>query len=219
MAVITISRDLGSGGLDIAVQVAKTLGYELVDKRTAETIFRQYGLTRFDEVYDSAPNLLDLVNANNLLIVSMLNEIVRAVARRGNTVVLGRAGFAILEGYADVLHVRVQAPFADRVQRVMDRERLTDRQAVEERVREDDEVHRKYVKFFYNKEWDESSNFALVLDSGSVSANAAVEQIVAAAKALDQQSRSKEASSTAMIEVDPVLADAVAKAITYPLPS
>ncbi len=219
MAVITVSRDLGSGGLDIASQVAKTLGDELVDKRTAETIFRQYGMTRFDEVYDSAPNLLDLVNANNLLIVSMLNEIVQAVAKRGNVVILGRAGFAVLAGYADVLHVRVQAPFDVRVQRVMDREGLSDRQAAEARVREDDEVHQKYVKFFYNKDWDAASNFDLVLDSSTLTTDAIVKQIVDAAKALDQQAPPKDAPTTASIEVDPVLADAVDKAIAYPLPS
>src|SRR5262245_65428898 len=119
MAVITISRELGSGGVDIAQQVAKTLGYEFVDKRTTEGIFRQYGLTKFDDVYSSAPTFLDLLNADNLLLVSMANEIVEAMAKRGNIVILGRAGFAVLADYADVLHVRLQAIFSERLQRVM----------------------------------------------------------------------------------------------------
>ena len=96
MAVITISREPGSGGFEIAQQVAKSLGYALVDKRTTDGIFRQYGLTRFDDVYSSAPSILDLINADNLLLVSMSNEIVEAVAKRGNVVILGRAGFAVL---------------------------------------------------------------------------------------------------------------------------
>ena len=62
MAVITISRELGSGGLDIAQHVAKTLGYEFVDKHTADGVFRQYGLTKFDDLYSSAPSFLDLIN-------------------------------------------------------------------------------------------------------------------------------------------------------------
>src|SRR3954466_11719981 len=102
MAVITISRALGSGGLDVAQQVAKTLGYEFVDKRTADGIFRQYGLTKFDDVYDSAPSFLDLLNADNLLLVSMFNEILEAMAKRGKIVIFGRAGFAVLANYADV---------------------------------------------------------------------------------------------------------------------
>ena len=219
MTVITISGELGSGSFDIAQQVAKTLGYEFVDKRTTDGIFRQYGLTKFDDLYSSAPNFLDLINADNLLLVSMSNEILEAVAQRGNVVILGRTGFAVLGDYADVLNVRIQAPFSERVQRVMAREGLTDRQAAEERVREDDNVHRKYVQMFYNKHWDEASNFDLVLDTGSLSSDAAVKQIVEAARALEQKAPGKDAATTAQIEVDPVLADAVAKVIAYPLPA
>ena len=97
------------------------------------------------------------------------------------------------------------------------RERLTDLQAAEERVREEDNVHRKYVQMFYNKHWDEESNFGLVLDTGSLSSDAAVKQIVEAAQALEQKAPGKDKATTAQIEVDPVLADAVAKVIAYPL--
>jgi cytidylate kinase len=219
MAVITISRALGSGGFEIARQVAARLGYEFVDKQTTDAIFRQYGLTRFDELYGSVPSFLDLLNANNLLLVAMANEILEAVAKRGNVVILGRAGFALLGGYADVLNVRIQAPFAERVRRVMAREGLTDLQAVEARVKEDDNVHRMYVQRFYNKQWDEPSNFDLNLDTGSLSSDNAVKQIVEAVRALEQKAPGKDAATTAQIEVDPVLADAVAKAIAYPLPA
>ena len=91
MAVITISNELGSGGVDIGQRVAKSLGYEFVDKRTSDSILRQYGLTKFNEVYSSAPSILDLLNSDNLLIVSMLNEILEALAKRGRVVILGRA--------------------------------------------------------------------------------------------------------------------------------
>ena len=218
MAVITISRQLGSGGFEIGQQVAKSLGYEFADKRTAEGIFRQYGLTKFNVLYDSAPGILDLIRADNLLIISMLNEILAALAKRGNVVILGRAGYAVLGQYADVLHVRIQAPFSERVQRVMARESLTDLQAAEERVREDDNVHRIYMQRFYNKHWDDPANFHLVLDMGSLSGAMAVQQIVAAARALDQKAPEKDAITTATIEVDPVLADAIAKTMAYPLP-
>jgi len=219
MAVITISREIGSGGRDIARQVAKTLGYEFVDKHTTDGVFRQYGLTKFDDLYSSAPGFLDLLNTDNLLLVSMSNEILEAVAKRGNVVILGRAGFAVLADYPDVLHVRLQAPFAERVQRMMAREGLTDRQAAEERVREDDNVHQKYVQRFYDKQWDEPSNFDLVLDTATLSGDEAVRQIVEAAQALEQKQPEKDAATTAAIAVDPVLADAVAKVIADPLPA
>ena len=195
MSVITISRELGSGGSEIAREVAVSLGYALVDKQTTDAIFRQYGLTRFDELYSSVPSLLDLLNADNLLLVAMANEIIEAVAQRGNVVILGRAGFAVLAGCADALHVRVQAPFSERVQRVMDREGLADFDAAVERVKEDDEVHGKYVHRFYNKQWDDPSNFNLVLDTGSLSVEEAVKQIVEAAREVDRKPQLQDAAT------------------------
>ena len=166
MAVITISG-AWQWRLDIARQVAKQRSYEFVDKRTTDGIFRQYGLTKFDDLYSSAPSILDLLNADNLLLISMANEIVEAVAKRGNVVLLGRAGFSVLGSYADVLNVRIGVPFSDRVQRVMAREGLTDLDAAMARVKEDDEVHRKYVQRFYNKQWDDPTNFDLIIDTAS----------------------------------------------------
>jgi cytidylate kinase len=217
MAVITISRETGSGGFQVAKGVAESLGYVLVDKFTTESIFRQYGLTRFDDVYSSAPSILDLLNADNLLLVSMANEIVEAVAKRGDAVILGRAGFAVLSGLADVLHVRIQAPFSERVQRVMEREGVADVDAAVERVKQDDEVHRKYMARFYNKQWDEPSNFNLVLDTGSLPVAEAVKQIVDAARGLDRKVQPADAATSASLQVDSVLADAVAKALAGPV--
>lgn len=216
MAVITISGELGSDSLDIAQHVATRLSYEFVDKRMFDEIFRQYGLTKFDDLYSSAPSFLDLLNADNLLLVAMANEITEALARRGNIVILGRTGFAVLGGYADVLHVHITAPVSERVQRVMASEGLADRSAAEQRVHEDDSVHRTYVQRFYNRHWEDPSNYNVVLDMGSLSNATAVQRIVEAAHVLEQKTPGKDAATTAQIQVDPVLADAVARVMAYP---
>lgn len=218
MAVITISNELGSGGVDIGQRVAQSLGYEFVDRHTSDRVFRQYGLTKFRQVYNSAPSILDLLNSDNLLIVSMLNEILEALAQHGNIVVLGRAGFAVLGRYVDVLSVHIKAALPDRVQRVLAREGLTDAAAVEEQIREDDNMHRKFVQRFYNRQWDDPVSFGLMLNTSALSADTVVKQIVDAARALEQRSLSKDAVTTAMIKVDPVLADAVAEVLTHPSP-
>ncbi|MCG3212312.1 MAG: Cytidylate kinase [Anaerolineae bacterium] len=213
MTTITISREYGSGGADIARQVAKTLGYEFVDKRTIEGIFRQYGLTKFNELYTSAPSFWDLTNATNLLIVSMLNEVMEALAQRGQMVILGRGGFASLSDYADVLNVRIQAPPAIRVERVMAREKLANRQQAEERVTEDDKARRKFIQMFYNKRWDAESYFNLVIDTGSVSSELAVNWIIEAARGLEQKQFEPGVATSQQAAVDPVLVDAINKVL------
>jgi len=212
MAVITISRELGSEGSSISRQVAQQLGYTFVDKHTIEGVLRQYGLVKFKDLYESTPRFWDLANATNLLIIAMLNETIQALAQRGKTVILGRGGFAVLGDYADVLHVRIQAPFAVRVERVMVRENLPDRQQAEQRVHENDEMRRKFIQLFYHKRWDAESHFSLVIDTGALSTELAVNQIVEAARALEQRDLAQ-AVTTQTIAVDSVLADAIDKVI------
>lgn len=219
MATITISREYGSEGRKVGEEVAKSLGYEFIDKRVIEGVFRQYGLTKFGDLYTSAPSFWDVANANNLLIVSMLNETMEALAHRGRMVILGRGGFASLNEYADVLNVRIQAPFSARVDRVMARENLTDRQQAEERVREDDKARQKFIKMFYNKDWDVETYFNLVVDTSTVSTDMAVNWIVEAARALEQKEFDRGVVTTQRIKPDPVLVDAIDKAMQNSLPS
>jgi cytidylate kinase len=218
MTTVTISREFGSEGAKIAKQVAEILDYSLVDKRILEGVFRRYGLTKFGDLYESTPSFWDLANANNLLIVSMLNETMEALAHRGRMVILGRGGFASLNEYVDVLNVRIQAPFPDRVERVMAREKISDRRQAEERVRKDDKARQRFIKMFYNKEWDVETYFNLVIDTSTVSTEMAVEWIIDAARALEQKQFARDALMAQQAEVDSVLLDAIEEAFQNPLP-
>ena len=71
------------------------LGYTLVSKSILEGIFRQYGLTKFDELYTSPPTVWDLANAKNLLIVSMLNGTMEALAHRGDMLYWGGVAMSL----------------------------------------------------------------------------------------------------------------------------
>lgn len=217
MAVVTISRERGSGGAEIGQQVAESLGYDYVDKNTIDGVFRQYGMTKFDDLYDSAPGLLDLFSHDNLLTIAMLNEMMEAIAQRGKAVIVGRGGFAVLGSYADVLDVRIEAPVSIRVERIMARENLANVDEAAARVAEDDTMRRKFVQMFYNKSWDDKANFDLVLDTSDLSYDAAVTQIVDAVNALERKPLGPGAMTTASITVDPVLVDAVARVMAYPL--
>ncbi len=218
MGAITISSELGSGGDEIADRVAKDLDFEVVNEDTSDRILRQYGLTKFKELYDSGPSLLDLVRVENLLIISMYNEILEALARRGRVVILSRVGFAVLGGYAGALNVHVVAPVAQRARRIMASQGLTDAATAEERLREDDSAHRTFVRRFYNRQSDEPAGYGLTVDTGSTSVDDATRQVVEAASAAFRTSAVAGATTTAAIEVDPVLASAIADVMGDPVP-
>jgi cytidylate kinase len=81
-------------------------------------------LIEFDAEYYALPSFLEKLTDEHRIdrrdtAVHMLNRAIRAAALHGNVVILGRSGFEVLAPFADILHVRLQAPLAVRVTRVM----------------------------------------------------------------------------------------------------
>ena len=219
MKTIAISRLIGSEAAEIARRVSQALGYALVNKSVLEGIFRQYGLEKFGELYTSPPNVWDLANAKNLQIVSILNETMEALAHRGDMLILGRGGYASLSKYADVLNVRLQAPFSVRVARVMAREHLDNPLRAEQRVKEDDTARQKFVSRFYNQAWDNGSQFDLAIDTDTISIEMATDWIIEAAKALSRKEFEPNAVTAERAKVDPALLEAIDVALARQVPS
>jgi cytidylate kinase len=209
MSVITISREFGSGGIYIAQQTAQVLGFHFADKKVIGTVLGQYGLAEFDNEYDSLPGFWDRFDTHRMerrdLMADMLNRAILALAHHGNIVILGRCGFAVLRGYADVLNVRLQAPVENRIQRVRERQKMTEPGQAEAAVKEGDRVRSSFIETFYGVSWDSARAFDLVLDTSKISTELAITTVAEAAKALPVN----EGHSIRAIEPDPVLAAAV----------
>jgi cytidylate kinase len=215
MSAITISREFGSKGEYIAERIAQALDYHLVDKEFVGHLLDRYGLVEFHDEYDSRLDFWDRFNADRekrrAVMVNMLNQVMRAVAHHGNVVILGRSGFAALAGFADVLHVRLQAAFPVRVARVMAQQQMSTEQA-EAAVRENDRVRAAFVEEFYGVKWGTAFAFDLVINTGAISPDLAVTWVVDAVKAFASPPETG-MPSTRSIEVDAVLAAAVSDAL------
>jgi cytidylate kinase len=137
---------------------------------------------------------------------------VRAVAQHGDVVILGRSGFAILGSFADVLHVRLQAPFAARVARVLAQQTMTTEQA-EAAVKERDRVRTAFVEEFYQVPWGAIQAFDLVVNTDKISPDLATTWVIDAAKAF-VTGPAGDKPTTGSIEVDAVLAGAVSEELS-----
>lgn len=208
MCVITVSREFGSDGSAIAQNVAQALGYQFVDRQAIAKILSQYGFVEYTDDYDSAAGFWDRFDARKTEMVSMLNRVIQALAHRNNIVLLGRGSFAVLGDYADVLNVRLQAPLAVRVQRVMEGQNLTNVEATETLVKENDKKRAAFIESFYGNQWVTAKAFDLVVDTAKISPEIAGRWIIESAQTIDAQDKIGK-RTTAAIEVDPVLAKVV----------
>jgi len=211
MSVITISREFGSEGDYIAQQVAQTLDYHSVDQKFIGIILGQYGYVEFDKEYATLPTFWERFDAQREkqrdVMVNMLNQVIQAVAHHGNVVILGRSSFEVLGGFADVFHVRLQAPFSVRVGRVMAQQKIPVEQA-EAVVKNNDKVRIAFVEEFYRIPWDAIHAFDLVINTGKISPDLATSWVIEITKA-SMTSLETDKPTTASIVVDRILAETV----------
>lgn len=211
MSVITISREFGSEGDYIAQQIAQILNYHYVDQKIIGTILGQYGFVEFDKEYATLPTFWERFDAQRETqrdeMVKMLNKVIHAIAHHGNVVLLGRSGFEVLSGFADVLHVRLQAPFSVRVGRVITQQKIPIEQA-ESLVKNNDKVRVAFVEEFYGVPWNSIHAFDLVINTDKISPDLATSWMVDVVKAPVTGLEIDKPTTTSIV-VDRILAEAV----------
>ena len=212
MTVITISREYGSGGDQLAEKVAQALGYHLVDKAFVSAVLCQYGLPEFASEYEKQPGFWEGFDTEKAerreTMVRMLNQVVRAVARHGNVVILGRSGYAILAGLADVLHVRLQAPLDDRIELVRNATNVSLLEATA-LVKENDKMRKAFVESFYRVPWESALAFDIALNTSRVPVNVATDWVIQAAKLPPRNLDIR--MTTKQLEVDAVMQQTVSE--------
>jgi cytidylate kinase len=190
MAVVTISREYGSAGREVARKAADLLGYHLVDKAFIGKVLAGYGLIDFDQTYEAETSIWSTFDTRIRTIVAMLERIAFAVARHGHSVILGRGSYVALSGLPgvrSVLNVRLRAPFDWRVDRVMREEGLEDRLRAEAVVREGDKVRSSFLSSVYGIRWDSMERFDLIMDTSKIGIDRAAAWIDEAVRQLPSE--------------------------------
>lgn len=189
MRAITISREYGSGGGEIARRVATRLGWQLVDHEMVVRIAQSLGVSeseieRQDEYSESfasrilsSMRLIDPTMAINVpadafttteeVYKQALTNLVRAVAEAGHAVIVGRGSQVLLARQRDVLHVRIVAPLEQRITYVVQREGL-DRETARARIQQKDRQRERYLQYHYHQSSEDPHLYDLVMNTGII---------------------------------------------------
>src|SRR3989475_13067166 len=111
MAVITISHEMGAGGPEIGMSLAKRLGYRYVDQELIQDAVRRYGLAeeKLSHLDESKPTLFERFDAGTRDYITVLQTTLPQFAEGDNTVLIGRGGPWVLRGIPHVPRVRMVA--------------------------------------------------------------------------------------------------------------
>ena len=179
MAIITISREMGSGGIPIVHQAAEELGYNLVDGETLKDVAAEYDLNdeTLQQVDEKPPAFVENLDRQIELNMHRIQLIVLESALKGNVIIYGRGGQDLLAGINSIFRVRIIAPFEERVERWAEREWI-DPDLARSLVRKSDQQRAGFIKYYFDRDWEDPLEYDLVINTSKLSHETAVQMIV-----------------------------------------
>ena len=187
--VITINRELGSGGRTIGEKLAKKLGVPFYDKALIQGLQEKYDLTpeeierlkgqkhnwwadfkRSLKIMPSyaAPNIIpghtaipDFLMTNDIF--QSETEILKGIADDESCVIAGRSGFYVLRDHPNHLSVLIQAPMEHRINHLVDKRGITPEEA-KKIIKEVDKGRESYVKKYTGTSRYDTRNYDIVFN-------------------------------------------------------
>jgi len=181
MSVITISRQLGSLGAEIAREVAGELHYEYADKAMVGRIMADYGIAapEMDKFDEKKPPFWDSFSIHRKNFLHFIQMAIYDLARKNRVVIVGRGGQVLLRDLPGTLHVRIFSPFPVRLRRLMESEGVDERHAGL-MIRQSDHDSSGYIKSFFNADWDDPNLYDLIINTEKLSLKAGMKLIIEA---------------------------------------
>ncbi len=178
---ITISRQIGCLGLDVAQLLSESLGFSLVWRDLFNEAAKRIGapevaLAAMDEL-----GLLDICPSPEVCheFRHALEQILHELANKGHVIIVGYDGPLILHGHPGVLHVRFIAPLHIRSDRIAARQGISLDCALAQ-IEASDRFRSRYIKRFYNISLDDPIIYDLTINTKLYSTQDAVSIILTA---------------------------------------
>jgi len=210
--IITIEREYGCGGGEIAQKLTNQLGWKLWDQLLTEEIARlakcpkavvEVREERTDPLYYrlfksfmrgsyegsiNAPKL-NLVDSETILRIT--RRVVEHAAERGNCVIVGRGSQQFLKTRPDTLRVFLYAPREDKVRRLLDRGK-SEKEA-QELVDTVDRERADFIQKYFNVQWPDRSIYHTMMNT-AIGDEAVVHMILNWARACDARATGERVS-------------------------
>ena len=182
MALIAITREMGSLGKDVASGLAEALAvpivyHEVIDHLADRMRVRKSHVVR---LLDGSANLLERLTADKTsLSIFTADEIVNLALKGKGAVIRGWGATHLLHEVPHAVCVRVCAPFELRKRRMMERLNCEDDEQVAEEIRNNDEAHTAIMRRNFDLRWTDPEHYDLVLNTKRVTVDECVSEVLA----------------------------------------
>ena len=184
--IITVGRQIGSGGLQVAKMVAARFGIEVYDKNLLMITAKESGLAPeiFDardekrsatgrfarflglrgSVYADSGVYSDAGNLSGDDLFALQSNVIKSIAEKGSGVFVGRAADYVLRDNPNLLSVFITADMPYRIEKVMEREHLSEAEA-EKFIADADRKRASYYNYYTFKKWGDGASYDICLNT------------------------------------------------------
>ena len=196
--VITINREVGSGGRTVGRKLAEKLGVKYCDKAVIDGLTQKFGLSpeRIEEIkaqkkswwsdinnyyqtlVNSASQPMEAeVKLDDAIMFETEKRILQELAAQTSCVIAGRTGFMVFREWPNHLNVFIQASMEHRIQRIMNRKNVTLEKA-RNIIAKMDATRESYIKKYEDTSRYDTRNYQLVISMDDLSEDDAAEVII-----------------------------------------
>ena len=202
--VITINRELGSGGRTVGKKLAAKLGVQFYDKALIKALEEKYNLSveeienlkgrnhswwadfarsfflaeRAKTMYYSNPSALDepdVLTTDEMFETEQ--KVLQEIAEEESCIIAGRLGFYVFRNHPNHLSILIQAPMEQRIERVMQKQSLS-REEAEKVIKKVDKMRENYVKKYAQTSRYDTRNYDLVISMAGQTEDDVVDLII-----------------------------------------
>jgi len=188
MAIITISRQIGSFGNEIAQKSTGRLNYSLIDISSINKMVSEYSSDFSKEMIaladENRPGFFDRFFYQQSVYSNLISALIYDAASKDNIIVVGRGGQFLLRNQPSVIHIRIIAPFDLRVSRVKDRQKLKPELA-EDMVRKIDRQRADFIRYLFQANISEPEWYDMIISTEKFDVESTVDILVNKARMLD----------------------------------
>ena len=189
MAIITISRGSFAGGKAVAERLGQRLGRpplgreEVLARAAQEDGIQE---TELAGVLNAVPHFWQQASGKRLAYVKCVAAVLFDQATAGDLLYHGHVGHLFFSGVSHVLKVRVIADLERRIQLAMDQAHLKREEALA-RIHEVDESRRRWARLLHGVDWEDPTQYSVILNIGQISVDGACETIARMSELADFQ--------------------------------
>lgn len=215
MAILTISREFGSGGHEVGRKIAESLDYEYLGK---DNIFQDIKASGHQweewarELDEHDPTLWERYDWSFRGFGALIQSMILDHALHDRIVIMRRGGSFLLKGVSHALRVRILAPLEFRIARIISRDAI-DASTARRLVDRADRERNGFVQALYGKPINDPSEYDVTFDTSINSHEEIIQHITAL---LEEKEQLKSEKSLSALRIQAKAARIRAKLLTDP---